>query len=173
MSAGEGCSASSRVLTIVMNRMVCSLRLTLLVACDSRPLPLSLLAQLGCERFAEILRLKDLPDLDLLTVGEGDALRPFQRLLLRLHLPDPEPGDQLLRFGERTVAYRPLGPSVRDTHTLGARLEPLAGEHDSCFYQLVVELPHLFQLLLGRQDAGLGVLGCLYHYNEAHRRLAF
>src|SRR3954468_1323669 len=70
--------------------------------------PLLLLAQLGRERLAEVLGLEHLTELDrralaLTRTGPGHALHPLDRLLLRLHLDDPEARDQLLRLGERAV----------------------------------------------------------------------
>src|SRR4051794_23924061 len=65
--------------------------------------PLLLLAQLGRERLAEVLGLEHLAELDrraltLTRTGPGHALHPLDRLFLRLHLDDPEAGDQLLRL---------------------------------------------------------------------------
>src|SRR6266478_3629589 len=51
---------------------------------------------------SEVRRLEHLPDLDL-GVLEGGALQPFDRLILGLHLPQPEPGDELLGLGEGAV----------------------------------------------------------------------
>src|SRR5438309_4928517 len=68
---------------------------------------LLLLPQLGRELGAEVLRLEHLADLDLgiLPHRIGAALDPFDRLLLRLYLPDPDAGDQLLGLGEGPVDY--------------------------------------------------------------------
>src|SRR5438105_12788518 len=54
---------------------------------------LFLLAQLGRELGAEVLGLEHLADLDLGLGARhrvGAALDPLDRLLLRLHLPEPE-----------------------------------------------------------------------------------
>src|SRR6266511_2157314 len=171
MSAAACRAPVSRVFTIVMNRMVISR--ALLVLFDHGPLPLFLLPQLGRELGAEILGLEDLTDLDFLPVFERNALRPFECFLLRLHLPNPKPGDELFGLRKGAVPHRALAARVRDARTLRARLEALAGEHDARLRQLVIELAHLFQLCLGRQDAGFGVLVGLYHHDETHRRLTF
>src|SRR5687768_15727304 len=52
--------------------------------------PVFLLAQLRRELRAEILGLEHLPNLDLRTAVERRPLQPFDRLFLRLALPDPE-----------------------------------------------------------------------------------
>src|SRR5262245_39383705 len=75
-----------------------------------RAQPLLLLPQLGREGVAEIVRLKHLADLDLRFLARrvGAALDPLDRLLLRLHLPQPEAGDQFLRLGKGSVGHDPL-----------------------------------------------------------------
>src|SRR6266487_1781155 len=74
---------------------------------DLRAQALLLLLQLRGELGAEVLGLEDLADLDVavLREGVGAALDPRDRLLLRLYLPEPEAGDQLLRLGERAVDH--------------------------------------------------------------------
>src|SRR5262245_16411079 len=111
-----------------------------------------LLPQLGSQRGAEVVGLKDLADLDLglLTGGVGAALHPLDRCRLRLQLPDPEAGDQLLRFGERTVDHGPLRAREPNARAFRARLEPLAREHHAGLDELFVELAHLRQHLLVR-----------------------
>src|SRR5213596_1625424 len=46
------------------------------------------------------------------------ALDPFDRLFLRLHLPQPEARDQLLGLGERPVDDGPLVPGELDPRAL-------------------------------------------------------
>src|SRR5260370_32420793 len=65
-------------------------------------LPLGELA--GRVAGSEVRRLEHLPDLDL-GILEGGALEPFDRLFLRLHLPQPEPGDELLRLCKGPVDH--------------------------------------------------------------------
>src|SRR6266508_1235690 len=67
-----------------------------------RALALFLLFELRRERVAEICGFEDLTDLDF-AFAEWRAFEPFDRLGLRLHLPEPETGDQLLRLGEGAV----------------------------------------------------------------------
>src|SRR4051812_45432783 len=71
------------------------------------PQPLLLLAQLGRERGAEIVRLEPPANLDLGPAVEGGTLQPLDRLVHRLDLPQPEAGDQLLGLGERPVDHSP------------------------------------------------------------------
>src|SRR3989442_276007 len=84
----------------------------------------------------KILRLVEGADLNL-GVGArqrvGTALHPLHRLVHRLHLPEPIPGNQLLGLGERAVVDGSL--RARELHPLPqlARLEALAGEHDAAF----------------------------------------
>src|SRR5262245_31517279 len=79
----------------------------------------------------EIGGLEDLPDLDfaVLAVRIRAALDPLDRLGERLALPEPEAGDEFLRFGEWSVDDGALGALKADAGALRARLQPLAGEH--------------------------------------------
>src|SRR5712664_4416860 len=63
---------------------------------------LFLFAQFGRQRLAEILRIEDLPDFDLGAAVERRALHPFDRLVARLHLDQPEAGDELAGCRKRT-----------------------------------------------------------------------
>src|SRR5690242_12655225 len=97
------------------------------------PETLFLLPELRRERLAEILRLEDLANLDLGVVAVGvvdqaerGPLDPFDRLFLRLHLPDPEPRDQLLGLGERAIDHGPLRSGDPYADALRARLQSLA-----------------------------------------------
>src|SRR5207247_467252 len=112
-------------------------------------------------------------DLGLPTRGIGTALDPFNRLLLRLHLPQPEAGDQLLCLGEGPVDHGPLPSREPDARALRARVEPLAREHHAGLHQLFVELPHLGKELLVWENARLCVLGGLDQHHESHRRFSF
>src|SRR5439155_16651532 len=58
----------------------------------------------------EILGLEHLAQLDLGPAVERRPLEPFDRLVLRLHLPEPEAGDQLLRLAEGPVGDGALRP---------------------------------------------------------------
>jgi hypothetical protein len=50
--------------------------------------------------------------------GVGAALHPFDSFVLRLHLPQPEAGDQFLHLGERAVDYGPVRSGELDAHPL-------------------------------------------------------
>src|SRR5258706_16334438 len=71
---------------------------------------LFLLPELGCELGTEIRRLEHLANFDLAlrASGIGAALDPFDRFFLRLHLNQPEAGDQLLRVGEGPIDHGPF-----------------------------------------------------------------
>src|SRR4051812_23277627 len=64
--------------------------------------PFFRLSKLGREIRTEVVGFEHLPDLEhrFPTSRLGTALQPLDRLLLRLDLPDPEAGDQLLRLRE-------------------------------------------------------------------------
>src|ERR1051326_6457151 len=91
----------------------------------SHPHPLFFLAHLGRERIAEVLGLEDLADLYLAVFGMRvrAAPDPFDRLFLRLHLPDPEARDQLFGLGNRAVDYGPFAAGKPDPRTFGSRLQ--------------------------------------------------
>src|SRR6185437_3772397 len=126
-----------------------------------------LLAQLWSEFIAKVVGFEDLPDLHF-GVVERRAPEPRDRLILRLHLPDPEACNQLLRLGERSVDHRRL--AVRELHAgaLGTRLEPVARQHHASLYQLFIERTHPGELLAARKCAGLGLVRGLYQNHESH-----
>src|SRR2546422_538868 len=106
-----------------------------------------------------------MPDLDLRLTGHRvrAALDPLDRLFLRLALPDPVAGDQLLRLGERSVDDGALAAREPDAGPLRARMQAVAGQHDPGLDQLLVELAHRREQLLARHDAGLALLRGLDH----------
>ena len=71
----------------------------------------------GVSRVAEVLGLEHRANGHLDATVEGRALDPLDRLLHRLHLPDPVAGDELLGLGERPVDDRAL--RAREAHALG------------------------------------------------------
>src|SRR6185437_2800115 len=71
----------------------------LVLGFNLRAQPLLGLRELGGERRAEVRRVEDLPELERRALGEGRASHPGDGLVLRLHLDQPEAGDQLLRLG--------------------------------------------------------------------------
>src|SRR5712691_1253299 len=134
---------------------------------------LLLLPELGRELAAKVLRLEHLANLDLRLLAEGGALDPFDRLFLRLHLPEPEARDQLLRLGEGPVDYGPLPSRELDARALRARVKPFGGEQHAGFRQLFVVLPPLGKELLAGQNARLRVLVGFNQDHESHRRVSF
>src|SRR3989449_10148488 len=131
---------------------------------------LLLLLELRLERIPEVVRLEHLANL-YFTFLERGPLQPLDGFVQRLHLPQPEARDQLLRLGEGPVDHRPLAPGEPDARALGARLQPLPSEHHARFLQLDVELPHFRQDLFVGEDPGLRVLVGLDQHHESHRRL--
>src|ERR1051326_5829059 len=103
---------------------------SLFLSGDLRAQALLLLPQLGRELRAEVFRLEYLADLDLGLPGHGigTTLHPLDRLLLRLHLPDPEPGDELLRLRERAVDDAALRPAEPHARAFRARMKSLRSE---------------------------------------------
>src|SRR5437879_272550 len=69
---------------------------------------LLLLAQFRRQRLAEILGIEHLPDLDLGAAVERRALHPFDRFVARLHLDQPEAGNQVAGHRERAAFDRAL-----------------------------------------------------------------
>src|SRR5437879_416337 len=141
-----------------------------------RCLPLLLLAHtllplldLGSGLSAEVFRLKHSANLDLGSPVERSALEPLDRLFHRPHLPQPEPGDQFLRFREWPVDHGPLSFGEPDPHAFRARMKPLARKHYACLHQLFVVLPHLGKEFLGRKNARLRVLVSLDYHHDSHR----
>src|SRR5688500_1372764 len=96
---------------------------------DLRGQPLLALPDFGGVSLPEVRRLEHLADLDLRLLARRvrTALHPFDRLVERLHLEEPEAGDELFRFGERAVDDGSIRAREPDARTLRARLQPLAG----------------------------------------------
>src|SRR6266446_11005561 len=147
----------------------------LLLRGQLRAQALLLLPEFGSEFGAEVLGLEHLANLDLGLPAEGigAALDPFDRLFLGLHVPQPETGDQLFRFGEGPVNHGPLAAFEPDARALGARMEPLAREHHAGFHQLFVELAHFGQKLLARHYACFRLLAGLNQDHKSHRHPSF
>src|SRR5439155_6115066 len=101
-----------------------------------RAQPLLLLSELRLERGTEVVRLEHLANLHVAFLVRR-PFQPFDRLVQRFHLPQPETGDQLLRLGERPVDHRALAAREPDASAFGARLEPLAGEQHAGLLQLL------------------------------------
>src|SRR5688500_2239122 len=84
--------------------------------------PLLLLAKLRRELVAEVIFLEDLANLDL-ALAEGRALQPVDRRFLRLHLDQPEAGDQIRSVAERAVGDGRLVAVGVDPDALRARMQ--------------------------------------------------
>src|SRR6266849_9758691 len=138
-----------------------------------RAKPSFLLTQLGRQRFAEILRIEDLPDLDFGAAVERRALHPFNRLLQRFRLNKPEPCDKIAGHGERTMAHAALFSGIFDPGAFRRRMQALARQHDARFHHLLVELAHCRQHFRARHHAGFAVLIGLYNHHESHRHAPF
>src|SRR4026207_1099726 len=67
-----------------------------------------LLSQFWRELVAEVGCFKHLTNLNFFIIIERSALQPLDRLFFRLHLPEPEAGNELLCFRERTIGDRRL-----------------------------------------------------------------
>src|SRR6266545_2683329 len=132
------------------------------------PEPLVLLPELRREVLAEVLELVHGPDLHLGSLEWG-PLQPFDGLVQRPNLPQPEPGHQLLRLGERPVDHGALAVLEPDADALRAGVKSLARQHHACLHQLLVEFGHLGEDLLVGQDARLGVLVGLHQHQHSHR----
>src|SRR5688572_4509586 len=149
-----------------------SARLSLALLGHLRALALLLRPQLGRELGAEVLRLEHLANLDLRLGaggGVGRALEPLDGLGERLHLDQPEAGDELLGLGEGPVDHRALVAGEPDARALRARVESLAREHHPGLDQLFVVVSHLGEELLVRKDPCLRVLVRLDQHHESHR----
>ena len=79
-----------------------------MLALDFRPQAFLPRPQLGRQLLAEVLALEHRTDLHLDAAVERRALEPIDRLLDRLHLPEPEAGDDPLGLGKWTVDDRPV-----------------------------------------------------------------
>src|SRR5438067_3706169 len=140
-----------------------------------------LLPQFGRVRLPEVVGLDHLSDLDLewaqaplefrcllAATGPRSPLEPFDRLFLRLHLPQPVAGDQFLGLGKRPVDYRRLPAGEPDPRAFRARVQAVGREHHASLDQLLVVLPHLLQKRLRGHDARLGFLVGFDQDHESH-----
>src|SRR5690348_238938 len=125
-------------------------------------------AQFRGEFLAEILGLEYLPDLHFGAVVERCALQPFDGLFLRLALPQPEAGDQLLGLGEWAVGDGALAAVELHTYAPGTGLQPLAGQHHAGLDQFLVELAHRREQLRARHHAGFAVPVGFDDHHETH-----
>jgi hypothetical protein len=110
--------------------------------------------------FREVFRSEHLANLDIpfVVVRIQAALEPFERLVHRFHVPQPEARDQLLRLGERPIGHRAQFAGEMNPLAFRAGIETFAGEHNPNFEKFFVELAHLAKQLLAGHDTGLGLL---------------
>src|SRR4051812_30805859 len=135
---------------------------------DLRAQPLFLRTELGRELLAEVLGLEDRPDFDFRPAAERCALQPLDRFVHRLDVPQPEAGDQLLRFSERSVDHRAFGTGEPDALAPRTWMQPFARLHHAGIHELLVVLAHRRQDFLVRHLAGLGLLARLHDHHHSH-----
>src|SRR5580658_1418447 len=125
-------------------------------------------AQLRRELLAEVLGIEDRAEGHLDSAVERRALEPLDRLLHRLHVPDPIARDELLGLRERPVVHRALRP--RESYALGfrRRREAIACQHHARLHELLVEFHHLRDELPARHLSGFGVFVSGYEHHDSH-----
>src|SRR5215467_2394932 len=118
---------------------------TLCLLLDLRAKAGLLFLKLGSELGAEVRRLEQRANLDLSFLSRWirTTSYPLDRLFQRSYLPEPESRDQLLCFGEWSVDDRGLLPGEPDARAFGARLKPLARQHDPRLHQFFVKIAHI------------------------------
>src|SRR5215467_715456 len=109
-------------------------------------------AEGGCEVFG----LEDLADLYVaFAVGRvGASLDPLDGLFERLHLPEPEAGNEFLGLGERAVNDSAVLAGEADNGAFGRGVKTVVAYQNSGFQELVVEFVHV-----GHE---LGIGGCAF-----------
>src|SRR5262249_54263465 len=117
----------------------------------------------------EFFDFKHLADLSLGAVFEGSAFEPLDSFFFRLHLPNPEAGDQFLGFGEWAVGNDSLVAGELYAGALGARVQPLSRQHHAGLHEFFVEPGHLLKDLLAGESAGFRFFACLDNHHESHR----
>src|SRR3954464_15060833 len=112
-----------------MKRMAGSLVWMSLLLRDLRAHQFFFIAQLGGQSFAEIFRREHLADLDLLIAAERRKLHPFDRLIERFGVDEPESADKIAGERERSAADAALPVLISDPRALGGRMQALARLH--------------------------------------------
>src|SRR5262245_51144267 len=115
----------------------------------------------------KVIQLEDLSDLDF-ALRKRNPARPFDGLLLRAYLDQPEASNEFLRFRERPIDDGAFRARVPDPRTLRAGLQALAREHDTGLDQLFVELRHVGQFLFRWQYPRFGLLVGFDDHHESH-----
>src|SRR5580698_6663930 len=108
---------------------------------------------LGRTSIAEICYLVNRPYLNLDTAAKRAALKPFDRLVHRLRLPQPEASDQFLSLSEGAVDYRRRGSGELNALASGTWLKSLSREHHPSLHQLFVVFSHCVKDFFVRKDA--------------------
>src|SRR5689334_4203342 len=152
-----------------MKRMVGSSVWMPLLLRDLRAHQFFLLAQLGAQSFAEIFRREHLSDFDFLVAAEWRALHPFDRLIERFGVDEPETADKIAGERERSAADAALPVLISDPRALGGRMQALARLHHAGLAHFLVELAYLGQQLHARHHAGFRILAGLHNHHESHR----
>ena len=125
---------------------------------------------------SEVLELEQLTNFDLaihaFATGIGVALRPFDRLLLRLHLDQGVASDEFLCFGEGPVDDGPLRSRVFDAKPFRGRMEPGGIEQNTGLSELLVVSAHCGNQLLFGHYARFRFFRRFYDDHESHRRFS-
>ncbi len=128
----------------------------------------------GSQIRAEIICFEHLANLDFCATAEGSALQPLDCFVQRLALPQPKACDQLFRLGEWAVDDRLLIAGTEfHAYAFRRRLQSLGGEQHAGLYQLFVELGHVGENFLIREDSRFGILIRFYYHQEPHFTLSF
>src|SRR6476469_3968603 len=90
-----------------------------------------LLAQLGRQRLAKILRIEDLPNFDFRAAVERRTLHPFDCLVPRLHLNKPETVDEIAGPAEGAFGDGAVFTGIFDAGAFRARMQTLTRQHDA------------------------------------------
>src|SRR6266540_1729292 len=116
------------------------------------------------------LLLEDLLD-DRVAIPDDlpEALRPFDRLVARLHIYQSEAAGQLLRLGERSVGHGELAARAADAR--GLCIETAGREQDARSRRVLDELRHLGHDLGARRLRRLGVVARRVE-QESHLRIS-
>src|SRR5260370_15796332 len=113
------------------------------------------------------LELDDLTDLEGPALV-GGPLEPLEGLVDRAHLPQPVPGDQLLRLSERPVDDGPFLAVEPNPLVLRARLEAACLEHHPRLEPLLVELLVLRHCFRRWGRCRLALAAFFGHYPHTH-----
>src|SRR5687768_6459523 len=122
---------------------------------------------------SEVIQLEQLANLDLafLVIAErgGEALRPLDALLSRLHLDERVAGDDLLRLGEGTIDPGASSAGESDACPFRRWLESRCVEQDTGFREFLVVVGHdRHECRIGRHP-GFRLRVAFDNDHESHR----